>query len=78
MALGSLYNFEDDNNLPAFATTVLRLIKILESESEVALDWCMKNKMVVNLDKFQEIILDKWKSDHTKSITVNNQQLAYN
>ena len=66
MALASLYNFSDDNNLYAFATTVSRLIKILESES----------KMVVNADKFQEIMLDKRKRDHTdERITVDNQQI---
>ena len=42
VALASLYNFADDNTLSAFATTVSRLIKILESESEVAIDWISK------------------------------------
>ena len=76
MALASIYNFADDNTLSAFATTVSRLIKILESESEVVIDWFKKNKMVVNRDTFQAIILDKRKRDHTdKRITVNNQQI---
>ena len=65
VALASLYNFADGNTLSAFATTVLRLIEILESESEVVIDWFKKNKMVVNPDKFQAIMLDKRKSDHT-------------
>ena len=59
VALASLYNFADDNTLSAFATTVSRLIKILESESEVVIDWFKKNKMVINPDKFQAIIIDK-------------------
>ena len=63
MALVSLYNFEDDNILYAFAITISRLVKILESESEVVIDWFKKNKMVVNRVKFQAIILDKQKSD---------------
>ena len=76
MALASIYNFADDNTLSAFATTVSRLIKTLESESEVVIDWFKKNKMVVNLDTFQAIILDKRKRDHTdKRITINNQQI---
>ena len=53
VALAFLYNFGDNNTLSAFATTVLRLNKILESQSEVVIDWFKKNKMVVNLDKFQ-------------------------
>ena len=59
MVLASLYNFADDNTLSAFATIVSELIKILESESEVVIDWFKINKMVVNPDKFQAIIFDK-------------------
>ena len=74
--LASLYNFADDNTLSAFATTVSELIKILESESEVVIDWFKINKMVVNPDKFQAIILDKRKRDHTdEHIIVDNQQI---
>ena len=76
VVLASLYNFADDNTLSAFATTVSGLIKILESESEVVIDWFKINKMVVNPDKFQAIILDKRKRDHTdEHITVANQQI---
>ena len=76
MVLASLYNFADDNTLSAFATTVSELIKILESESEVVIDWFKINKMVVNPDKFQAIILDKRKRDHTdEHIIVDNQQI---
>ena len=67
-----LYNFADDNTLSAFATTVSELIKILESESEVVMDWFKINKMVVNPDKFQAIILGKRKRYH---ISVDNQQI---
>ena len=52
VALPSLYNFADDNTLSAFATTISRLIKILESRSEVVIDCFKKNKMVANPDKF--------------------------
>ena len=72
----SLYNFADDNTLSAFATTVSEVIKILESESEVVIDWFKINKMVVKPDKFQAIILDKRKRDHTdEHIIVDNQQI---
>lgn len=73
MALASLYNFADDNNLSAVVAIVSRLIKTLETESEVIIDWFKKNKTVANPDKFQTLILDKRKSDHTNErITVNN------
>ena len=76
VVLASLYNFADDNTLSAFATTVSELIKILESESEVVIDWFKINKMVVNPDKFQAIILDKRKRDHTdEHITADNQEI---
>ena len=51
------------------------LIKILKSESEAVMDWFKKNMMVVNPDKFQAIVLDKPKRDHTNErITFDNQQ----
>ena len=75
VALAS-HNFADDNTLSAFATTVSRLIKILESKSEVFMDWFKKKKMVVNQDKFQAIALDKRKRDHVdERITVDNRQI---
>ena len=35
------------------------------SESEIVIDWFKKNKMVVNPDKFQTIIADKQRKNHT-------------
>ena len=76
VTLASLYNFADDNTLSAFATIGSELIAMLEHESEVVLDWSKKYKMVVNSDKFQAVILDKRKSDHTNErMTVYNQQI---
>ena len=37
------------------------LIKTIEYESEVVIDWFKKNNMVLNPDKFQAVILDKRK-----------------
>ena len=71
----SLHNFADDNTY-AFAEKILDLIDILQSGSEVVLDWFRNNKMIVNPDKFQAIFLDKRKSDHTnKRIVVDNQNI---
>ena len=76
MALASLNNFVDDKTFSAFATTASRLTEVLESESEVVIDWFKKNKMTVNPNTFQTVILDKRKSDHTnESITIDNQQI---
>ena len=38
----------DDNTLSAFAENVLKLINILQSESEVITDWYRNNQMIVN------------------------------
>ena len=72
----SLHNFADDNTLSAFAETILELIDILQSGSEIVIDWFKNNKMIVNPDKFQAILLDKRKGDHTNQrVVVDNQNL---
>ena len=63
--MASVHDFTDDNTLSAFAETVSKLINILQSDSEVITDWFKKNQIIVNPDKFQIIILDKKKGDHT-------------
>ena len=71
----SLYNFTDDNTLSAFAKTILELINVLQSGSEI-IDWFKNNKIIVNPDKFHAILLEKRKSDHTNQrIVVNNQNI---
>ena len=55
MALAQLYNFADGNTLSASAITVLELIKILESESEVVIDWFKINKWLSILINFKKL-----------------------
>ena len=70
----SLQNFANDNTLSAFNETILELIDVLQSGSEIVIDWFKNNKMIVNPDKFQAILLDKRKSGHTNQrIAVDNQ-----
>ena len=38
----------------------------MESGSNIAIDWFETNKMIVNPGKFQSIIIDKKKLNHTK------------
>ena len=61
----SIHNFANDNALSAFAKTISALIDLLQSGPEIVIDWFTNNKMIVNPDKFQAILLDKTKSDHT-------------
>ena len=71
----SFHSFADDNT-SAFAETILELIDILQSGSEIVIDWFKNNKIIVNPDKFQSILLGKRKSDHTNQhIVVNNQNI---
>ena len=53
------HNFADDNILACFRKTIQELVRSLESECEVALNWLNKNKMIVNPGIFQAIIIDK-------------------
>ena len=74
--IASVHNFADDNRLSAFAENVSKLINILQSESELITDWFKKNQMMVNPDKFQVIIIDKKKGDHTnENLVFDNKQI---
>ena len=62
------HNFGDDNTLSSFAKIIENLISILESESEIAINWFKDNHMIVNPGKFKAIIFDKRKGNHTNQI----------
>ena len=70
----SIHNFADDNTLSAWANTISDLINKLESDSNIAIEWFKMNKMIVNPDKFQAIVLNKKRSDLTNTnFQVDNQ-----
>ena len=72
----SVHNFADDSTLSTFAENVSKLINTLQGESEVITDWFKKNQMIVNPDKFQVIIIDKKKGDHTnENVVIDNKQI---
>ena len=48
-----IINYADDNTISSYAKSIPELIKILESESEIAINWFNSNDMIVNSDKFQ-------------------------
>ena len=60
-----MYNFADDNSLSAIAKTLAELKNTLQCELEVFINWFKNNKMIVNQEKFQAIILDKQKRDYS-------------
>ena len=59
-------NFADDNTLTTFSQNVRNLTSVLESESDIAIDWFKPNKMIVNPGKFQSIIIDNKKKRSRK------------
>ena len=75
--VASAHNFADDNTFSSFAkTTIENLISILESESEIAINWFKNNHMIVNPGKFQAIIFDKHKGNHTnRTINMNQKEI---
>ena len=62
------HNSADDNALSSFAKTIKNLIDILESKSEIA--------MIVSPGKFQMIIFDKHKGNHTnQTINIDHKEI---
>ena len=61
-----MYNFKDDNPLSAIAKNVKELKTTLRSELGVVINWFKNNKMIVNPEKFQAIILYKQKLSNEK------------
>ena len=62
--------------LSSFAKTIENLISILESESEIAINWFKNNHMIVNPGKFQAIIFDKHKGNHTnRTINISQKEI---
>ena len=74
---GFVHNFADDNTLCSFAKTLRGLVTILQSECETEINWLHNNKMIVNPDKIQVILLDKGRSDNTNiEIEIGNEKIS--
>ena len=48
-----LPNFVGDNTIYAARNSIEELIKVLDKESKIAIDWFKMNDVIVNPDKFQ-------------------------
>ena len=51
-----IHNYADDNAIQHEASSLDDLIRVLENESNTAVDWISLNEMVVNPKKFQLLI----------------------
>ena len=58
-----LHNFADDNTSAVICNSLIDHLSTLEKESESVVDWFTNNKMMVNADKFQAIIINKKKGE---------------
>ena len=61
----SILNFPDENT---FSKTIEGLLHILPSGSVKTIKWFRENKMIVNADKFQVLLIDKRQQDHGNEI----------
>ena len=65
-----------DHTLCSFAKMFSGLITILQSDCERAINWLHNNKMIVNPDKFQVILLEKGRSDNTNiEVEIRNEKI---
>ena len=56
----------------SLAKSLTGLLKTLEQESESAVSWFKQNKMIVNANKFQDMISNKKESEVKCKLTVDN------
>ena len=54
-----MYNYADDNIVSFSTPDFDELIQVIQSESQILLDWFQDNSMQANSDKFQAIAVGK-------------------
>ena len=54
--IANIHNYADDNAIQHQASTLEDLTNVLESESNIAVDWLSRNEMIVNPKKFQLLL----------------------
>ena len=59
LKMSELYNFADDNTISTASKNMSNFIQTLEKELKTAVDWFNQNKMIVNPEKFQAMLLEK-------------------
>ena len=64
-----LYNYDDDNTLSFHCPDFDEILRVLQSEGKILIDWFCSNCMQANPNKFQAIAVGK--ITHEKSLTFN-------
>ena len=72
-----MLNFEDDNTISVAENTIEGLISTLEKESQAAINWFVSNKIIINPDIFQAMVIEK-NNKMKDSYSLNtNQEVIY-
>ena len=67
-----LANFADDNTVYATRNSIEELIKVLEKESNSAIDWFKMSDMIVNSNKFQAMTMSCDKKENKLELYINS------
>ena len=72
-----MLNFEDHNTISVAENTIEGLISTLEKESQAAINWFVSNKIIINPDIFQAMVIEK-NNKMKDSYSLNtNQEVIY-
>ena len=72
-----MLNFEDDNTISVAENTIEGLISTLEKESQADINWFVSNKIIINPDIFQAMVVEK-NNKMKDSYSLNtNQEVIY-
>ena len=75
LKMSELYNFVDHNTISTGSKNMSNLIQTLEKEEKRAVGWFSQNKMIVNPDKFQAMLLEKRNGNNQSCLQINNQTI---
>lgn len=73
---GTLYNYADDNTLSHHCLDYDKLVKILEEESNILIDWFHFNCMQANPDKFQAIAVGQRTANRSPVFKVGEAEIC--
>ena len=72
-----MLNFDYDNTISVAENTIEGLISTLEKESQAAINWFVSNKIIINPDIFQAMVVEK-NNKMKDSYSLNtNQEVIY-
>ena len=72
-----MLNFDYDNTISVAENTIEGLISTLEKESQAAINWFVSNKIIINPDIFQAMVIEK-NNKMKDSYSLNtNQEVIY-